>query len=179
MSRQRFRPTGAFVDESIRGDRYIMSCVLAEARTLGDARLSMVELALHGQVHFRKESARRRPMLVAAISALPVEAFAVVLKRGPGVGHEDARRVCLSAIVETLQEREVPRLTLDRTTVAPADARTIRRVRRPAPLLTFEHRASRDEPMLWVADGIAWAVGSRGPWPDRLGAMLAGVLTLP
>lgn len=64
MSRRRFRPTDAFVDESIRGDRYIMSCVLAEARTLRDVRLSMAELALHGQVHFRKESVRRRPMLV-------------------------------------------------------------------------------------------------------------------
>lgn len=179
MSRRRFRPTDAFVDESIRGDRYIMSCVLAEARTLRDVRLSMAELALHGQVHFRKESVRRRPMLVAAISVLPVEAFAVVVKRAAGVSHEDARRDGLSAIVETLQEREVSRLTLDRTTVAGADARTIRRVRSREPLLTFEHRASRDEPMLWVADGVAWAIGARGPWPERLGAVLTKIVTLP
>ena len=179
MSRRRFRPTDAFVDESIRRDRYIMSCVLSEARTLRDLRLSMLELALHGQVHFRKESVRRRPMLIETISALPVEAFAVVVKRSPGVSHAEARRECLSAIVATLQGREVPRLTLDRTTVAVEDARNIRRVRRPDPVLTFEHRASRDEPMLWVADGVAWAVGARGPWPERLGEVLTGVMTLP
>jgi hypothetical protein len=33
MSRP-FRPTDAFVDESIRGRRYIMGCVLVEARHL-------------------------------------------------------------------------------------------------------------------------------------------------
>ena len=71
------------------------------------------------------------------------------------------------------------RLTLDRTTVAGADARTIRRVRSREPLLTFEHRASRDEPMLWVADGVAWAIGARGPWPERLGAVLTKIVTLP
>ncbi len=179
MSKRRFRPTDAFVDESIRGDRYIMSCVLAEARSLRDVRLSMAELALHGQVHFRKESARRRPMLIATISALPIEAFAVLVKRAPGISHEDARRDCLRAIVEVLQEREVPRLTLDRTTVAGDDARTIRRIRSRQTLLTFEHRASRDEPMLWIADGVAWAVGSRGPWPERLGAVLMKVVSLP
>ena len=163
MSRRRFRPTDAFVDESIRGDRYIMSCVLAEARALRDLRLSMEELALHGQVHFRKESVRRRPMLIATISVLPVEAFAVVVKRAPGVSHEDARRDCLSAIVNTLQERGVPRLTLDRTTVAAVDAQTIRRARRREPLLTFEHRASRDEP---IAVGGRWSrVGCRSPRP--------------
>ena len=106
---------------------------------------------------------RRRPMLIATISVLPVEAFAVVVKRAPGVSHEDARRDCLSAIVNTLQERGVPRLTLDRTTVAAVDAQTIRRARRREPLLTFEHRASRDEPMLWVADGVAWACRSPRP----------------
>ena len=179
MSKRRFRPTDAFVDESIRRDRYIMSCVLAEARALRDVRLSMAELALHGQVHFRKESVRRRQLLIEMISALPVEAFAVVVTRSPGVSHAEARRDCLLAIVAALQSREVPRLTLDRTTVAVEDARNIRRARLPEPVLTFEHRASRDEPMLWVADGVAWAVGARGPWPERLGAVLTETITLP
>lgn len=56
MSKRRFRPTDAFVDESIRRDRYIMSCVLAEARALRDVRFSIAELALHGQVHFSTRS---------------------------------------------------------------------------------------------------------------------------
>ena len=38
MSKRRFRPTDAFVDESIRGRRYLMGCVLFEARSLNDVR---------------------------------------------------------------------------------------------------------------------------------------------
>ena len=179
MSRRRFRPTDAFVDESVRGQRYIMSCVLAEARALRDMRETMASLALHGQVHFRKESVKRRPLLIGAIGALPVQAIAVVVERPPGVSQVEARRHCLRAIVEALQEREVARLVLDRTSGAADDGRTLRRARRPEPTLTFEHRSSREEPMLWVADGVAWAVGARGKWPARLGSMLTGVVTLP
>ena len=142
-------------------------------------RETMSSLALHGQVHFRKESVNRRPVLIEAVSALPVQAIAVVAVRAPGTSQVEARRQCLRAIVESLQERDVARLVLDRTSGAADDGRTLRGARRPEPFLTFEHRSSREEPMLWVADGVAWAVGARGQWPARLGPMLTGVITFP
>ena len=45
MSKRRFRPTDAFVDESIRGQRYWMSCVLIEVRNLAALRAETAALA--------------------------------------------------------------------------------------------------------------------------------------
>lgn len=57
MSRQRFKPTDAFVDKSIRGQRYLMGCVLVEAKTLPAVRPAVEELALFGnRIHFHNES---------------------------------------------------------------------------------------------------------------------------
>ena len=58
MSRRRFRPTDAFVDESIRGRRYLMGCVLAEARSLNDVRAEVAGLVTRGgRLHFHNEVA--------------------------------------------------------------------------------------------------------------------------
>ncbi|MEO8264941.1 MAG: hypothetical protein ABI706_05440 [Ilumatobacteraceae bacterium] len=55
MSR-RFRPTDAFVDESIRGQRYLMACVLVEARHLTQVRRSTAALVGEGKrLHFHQE----------------------------------------------------------------------------------------------------------------------------
>ena len=37
-------------------------------------------------------------------------------------------------------------------------------VRQPEPWLVFEHRRGSAEPMLWVADAIAWAHGAGASW---------------
>ena len=50
MSRRRFRPTDAFVDESIRGRRYLMGCVFIEARDLPTARRAVLDLVVGGSV---------------------------------------------------------------------------------------------------------------------------------
>ena len=44
------------------------------------------------------------------------------------------------------------------------DQRTILRSRAPEPLLTFDHRRGPDEPILWVADAVAWAYGAGNRW---------------
>jgi hypothetical protein len=41
---RRFRPTDAFVDESVRGQRYLLGCVLIEARSLTTTRQAMGDL---------------------------------------------------------------------------------------------------------------------------------------
>ena len=83
---QRFRPTDAFVDESIRGQRYLMGCVLVEARSLPFVRPLVESLALHGgRVHFHNESARRRRLILGAFAELPVEAMVVIAQRRHGV----------------------------------------------------------------------------------------------
>jgi hypothetical protein len=75
---RRFRPTDAFVDESIRGRRYIMGCVLVEARHLAELRTTMDTLSVTtSRIHFNNETDTQRRRVLDAIAEMPIEAFAV------------------------------------------------------------------------------------------------------
>ena len=160
-----FRPTDAFVDESLRGQRYLMGCVLLEARSLASVRAEISSLRLGGgRIHFNNESTRQRRRVLAAIAAMPISATVDVCNRGQGTTAFTARSLCLEQIVQHLQAHEVARLVLESRGYDGEDIRTLGRVRAPHPPLIFEHRIGATEPLLWIADGITWAVGAGGTW---------------
>ena len=98
-----FRPTDAFVDESLRGQRYLMGCVLLEARSLASVRAEISSLRLGGgRIHFNNESTRQRRRVLAAIAAMPISATVVVCNRGQGTTAFTARSLCLEQIVQHL-----------------------------------------------------------------------------
>ena len=105
MSR-RFRPTDAFVDESIRGQRYLMGCVLIEARDLAATRAAIGVLPTRGRrLHFNNEVDAQKRILLASIAELPVRAFVVVCHRRHGITEFIAREACLAALVSEVQSQ--------------------------------------------------------------------------
>jgi hypothetical protein len=48
------------------------------------------------------------------------------------------------------------------------DRETIVRARESMPALSFEHLRPHGDPLLWIPDAFAWAVGARGEWLDRV-----------
>jgi hypothetical protein len=137
----RIRATDAFVDESIRGRRYLTACVLVEARNLSAVRRPAQALVLSGRrLHFHNESAQRRRELLSAFAHMPVSAFVIVCSRRPGTSEFEARDRCLAAIVERLQAERVARLVIETRHDDRDDHRTINRVRAPRPELVYEHR---------------------------------------
>jgi hypothetical protein len=170
--------TDAFVDESVRGRRYLMACVMAEARHLPELRPVMRALAVRDRVHFNNESARRKRLVLAAIADMPVEAFIAVAQRRHGVTEFTARNACLTAVVEQVQRRDVLRLVIESRDDDREDERHLVRVRRPEPSLVFEHRRASVEPMLWIADAIAWAYGAGANWLPLVEPVVADVAEL-
>ena len=164
MSR-RFRPTDAFVDESIRGQRYLMACVLVEARHLTQIRRATASLVAEGRrLHFHQELDSMRRTALQLIATMPLRVSVVVCGRRHGVSEFHARDACLAEIVRQLQDRSVPRLTVESRQDDSDDHRTILRNRRLEPALTFDHRQGQSEPILWVADAVAWAFGAGNRW---------------
>jgi len=162
---RRFRPTDAFVDESIRGQRYIMGCVLIEARNLASTRVAIGALPTRGRrLHFNNEVDAQKRILLASIAELPVQAFIVVCHRRHRITEFVARAACLAALVSELQSQRVDRLVLESRQDDREDARIISKLRQPEPPLVFEHRTARREPMLGVGDGITWAAGAGAHW---------------
>ena len=178
MSR-RFRPTDAFVDESIRGQRYLMGCVLIEARQLTRVRLATAALVAPGKrLHFHQELASTRRSALELFATMPVRVTIVVCARTHGVSEFHARDACLAAIVRLLQERSVPRLTIESRQDDQDDQRTIVLSRLPEPSLVFDHRQGLREPLLWVADAVTWAYGAGGRWLPLVETMLDEVTEL-
>lgn len=161
----RFRPTDAFVDESVRGQRYLMACVLVEARDLSHVRQTTAALAgAAKRLHFHQELDSTRRHALEVFADLPVRVMIVVCVRRHGVSQFRARDVCLAEIVRQLQHEAVPRLTIESRQDDRDDQRTILRSRASDPMLRFDHRRSADEPILWLADAAAWAYGAGKHW---------------
>jgi len=178
MSRP-FRPTDAFVDESIRGRRYIMGCVLVEARHLAVLRPAMDRLAVTtSRIHFNNETDDQKRRVLGAIADMPIEAFATVCTKDHQVDEFRARAECVAEIVRQVQSREVLTLVLESRQDDRDDERVIVRTRNKEPFLVFEHRLGKQERMLWIADAVTWAVGSGHPWTGRLGDALTGVIEI-
>ena len=95
---------------------------------------------------------------------MPIGVFIAVAQRGHGATEFAARNACLTAVVERVQRHDVPRLVIESRDDDREDERHLVRVRQPEPWLVFEHRRASAEPMLWVADAIAWAHGAGGNW---------------
>jgi hypothetical protein len=175
MSRRRFLPTDAFVDESIRGQRYWMGCVLVEARALTEVRAEVAGLVTRsGRIHFHNESDAERADLLGIFAQLPIEAFVVTAQRQHGTSLPKARAVCLKAIVAELQARSVGRLVIESRQDDREDVATVTRARTRRPTLVFEHRMGPEEPMLWIADGVTWAAGAGARWRSLIEPILSG-----
>jgi hypothetical protein len=176
---KRFRPTDAFVDESIRGRRYLMGCVLIEARDLPATRAAIGALPTRGRrLHFNNEDDAQKRLLLGAMIELPVRALVVVCHRRHGITEFAAREACLSALVSEVQALQVERLVLESRQDDREDARIIRRVRQAEPFLVFEHRIPQREPILGLADGISWAAGAGAAWQTLIAPLVDRVIEL-
>lgn len=78
--------TDAFVDESIRGQRYLMACVLVQAHELPTLRSELAELSgpKSSRVHFNAELDGRRAQLLQTFASWPIESFVVMCRRRHG-----------------------------------------------------------------------------------------------
>jgi hypothetical protein len=164
MTARRWRATDAFVDESVRGGRYVVACVLTDARDLPQLRSSIIGLLRPHQrrLHFHRESPGRRRALIASFATMAVRLVVVSARMTYDRDEEAAREARIGRIVSELQTRSVERLVLESRDDDRHDARTIIRARLPAPALLFEHRAPLTEPLLWLTDGVAWTAGLGG-----------------
>lgn len=177
MSRK-FRPSHAFVDESVRGRRYVMGCVLVEARHLAVLRPAVEALAtgVSPRIHFNNDSDRQKRRVLDAIAEMPIQLIATVCVKAYRTNEFKAREACVAEIVRQLQRRGVAELIIESRQDDRDDVRVITQTRQRQPSLVFEHRIARDERMLWIADAVSWAVGSGSQWSDRLGAALIDVI---
>jgi hypothetical protein len=119
--------THAFVDESVRGQRYLVSAALVDPSDLVRLRKALRTLLLPGQreLHFQKEKSQRRRQLADRIVA--AGATITVYTACCHNSDEAARRRCLQQLAHDLIAAGAHRLVLDgREGRDVLDARTLR-----------------------------------------------------
>jgi hypothetical protein len=163
----------AFVDESIRR-RYLLCAAMVRPENLDDSRRELRMMLLPGQrrLHFSQESAPRRKALLSRMSRMNVQA-AIYECAGKEAG---ARRAGIRLVVQDLVAIGARRLVVEsREGRDRVDRRTIRAALFDAGAidrLGYEHMRPSEEPLLWVADAVAWAYGAGQTWRRRVGGIV-------
>lgn len=159
----------AFIDESRRGPLYLVAVAVADPAALTTLRREMRGLLQPGQreLHFKKESPRRRRMLadrMAGLSGVIVHVYA----RSCGRSDEPARQECLDRLTRDLLDLGAHRMVIDSREHRDAnDRHTLRAVlgKRPSEThLTYEH----------VPQRARACCGSRTPWPGATARAATG-----
>ncbi|MCP2317290.1 hypothetical protein APR12_002636 [Nocardia amikacinitolerans] len=158
-------PIHAFVDESVRRDRYLLCAALIPAGRVPQARSLVREFCLPGQRrwHFAKEPDQRRRHILSAMKRSGTANVAMFEARGVEVR---ARHECLTALLTYLVDIRAERLIVEsREAQDQRDRHTIAAVLHKASAeLPYAHVPPHNEPGLWWPDAIAWAFGAGGAW---------------
>lgn len=160
----------AFIDESGRGQRYLICAATISTGDLDATRRAMRALCARGQrrLHFATESDQRRRTILTEISKLDVTSVVYIAKNRDQVR---ARSAIIRSAAVDLHAGVVTRLVLesregqdhrDRSDIYAALGP------HPNPALEYTHHSAANEPLLWVPDAVAWACGRGNTWHRRV-----------
>lgn len=160
----------AFVDESMRGGRYLMAAFVVAPSELAVARRTMRSLLLPRQrrLHMTDEGHRRRGEILAAISKID---SGIRIYETAG-GERSGRPACLRPLLTDAFAMGVSRLVIESGGQRDHRDRLLihESLRRDQPTVepSYEHLRSPEEPLLWAADAVLWAWGAGGRWRQRV-----------
>jgi len=106
----------------------------------------------------RKESNQRQNVIVERLAKIDKR---IVIVESTNSYQPSARTECLNALIPALVSRGITRLVLERDeSFVHSDRQAISRLLglvRPERELAFIHLGASEEPLLWLADAVAWA----------------------
>ena len=164
-----------FADETARNGRYGIAVAILCSCELDSTRKLVRSLVRRGQrrVHFSKQQDRDRKAFLSAIGRTRVRALFECVTGG---SQTESRSTCWSLLVPTLIAMGVRDLRIEPVAGAEdRDRRAIRRAMAKDELLgrmSYRHVDPTDEPLLWIADSIAWSAGFGREWLARVKGIL-------
>lgn len=169
-----------FVDESkVKG--YTMVAAVVVPGDVARLRRDVRSLVLPGQrrIHFTKERPERKRLILSRLTSFGAQAhvFHCVAK-----SQVRGREACLTGIVAHAAQHAHTKIVIERDESVERSDRQIlfREVRRQGlgDALSYALEAPHNEPLLWVADAIAWGYTKGGEWKHRVDPMISGITKL-
>jgi hypothetical protein len=168
-----------FVDES-KSNGYYLAAAIAAPSTITATRTVIASLRHKGSrsVHFKNEKDTQRHAFLKGLAEANIDVVVYVVR---GQTDKIARTRCLEALMNDLCVNHAQRLVLDQDdSLAAADRRLISERLRSSnyPDLVYTHQKTREEPLLWVSDAVAWCYQKGGPWIAEASPLVADVRRL-
>ncbi|NGY62101.1 hypothetical protein G7043_24520 [Lentzea sp. NEAU-D13] len=172
----------AFVDESRRNNTYLLAAAIVDPGELTKLRKLLMGLRMPNQreLHFKKETPARRKQILSALTpaAVHVDIYLACCRRG----EERARQNCVARLTDEVLKAGVTRLVFDSREVRDDhDLLTIRTALGKSAWgtgLFYEHLPSENDPLLWIADIVAWCYGAGGDWLRRVQPLMGDVIDM-
>ncbi|MFR9806480.1 hypothetical protein ACL02T_29950 [Pseudonocardia sp. RS010] len=178
----------AYVDESEPDPRfgagtYVLAAALIDQRDHETAQAAVAALRLKGQrkLHWHDEDAPRRKLLTETIAELPA-LHLIVVKVDQSATSERRRRLCLARLLPELDRHGVLEVYLEsrerkqnQRDMKILDA--MRAQRQVGAQLRLYHQPGPANPLLWVPDVVAGAVGSERAGEPSYLDRLSGLTT--
>lgn len=165
----------AYVDESVRGRNYMLCGVIVPEVHVASIRRSMrSQLRGHqSRLHMAKESSETKSRLVAHVAGLSTIRVVMVVKTSRE-SDRSTRDDCLDHLTDELLAAGLRRIVIESCDQDKQDRQVVGDVLARRGKLTavevVHHRAS-DEPLLWLADIVAWAFGGSSSWSSKLSSL--------
>lgn len=166
-----------FVDESkVKG--YTMAAALVVPNHVTKLRRDVRSLVLPGQrrIHFTKEQPDRRRLILARFAEFGVQSHVF---HCAATNQTVGRAACLTSLVAHAAQHSHNKIVIERDeSIEKADHQILfREVRRHNlnGVLSYSLESPHQEPLLWVADAIAWSYTKGGDWKRRVDPLIAGI----
>jgi len=168
----------AFIDESTAGD-YLLVCSVVPPGSVNDARSTMRGLLLKGQrsLHMKDESDQRRHNILRTIQSLEPSATLYRARPRDYRGPKGARDACIRQAAHDGVDLRLQRMILDKIDslvardraaiiagAASAGARVVP--------FDYDHMQRHEEPLLWIADALAWSYARGGSFRAQAAGLL-------
>jgi hypothetical protein len=164
----------AFADESARESHYHVCVVVVSNHDVDDLRRLVRSFCLPGQRrwHFVHERRSRRRQIITALAARNNQVSALVFH---AKGRESAIRAkSFHRMVPALLDRTVTRLVIEsRQGRDHLDRQVLLDELRHRPVaFGYDHMPAHSDPLLWVADAVAWCSSAGGAWRKRIDSLV-------
>jgi len=129
------------------------------------------------RIHFSKEQDSRRRRLLAAMAELDLTSRVYVSPASV----KESRELCLTALIADIAPVGASLLVLEsRESMNHLDVLVLDAALRKhgSQTLVYRHLSPFEEPLLWVSDAVAWAIGAGGDWRRRAEPMIDEVVRL-
>lgn len=164
----------AFVDESGRGSRYHLCVVVVANADVDELRRLVRSFCLPGQRrwHFVHERDSRRRQIVDAIVASGQVTALIFYGKGQDA---DIRAEGFRRMVQPLLDRRVTRLIIEsRERRDELDRQVLVGELRGRPdAFLYDHMPPHGDPLLWIADALAWCSSAAGVWQERIESLVS------